>query len=406
MGTTQDPLQERRGCAAPGLRPASLAGVRRSTRVGAAVVVCACVAALGAVAGGAVAQGPFEELERVQSAQGDVAAQIEAQNAEVNALIAQEAQVREREAAIADELSAAQARLDEATAEVEREREHLADVRERLRRARELLGQTLVAIYKSPQPDTLSVILESSSWSEVVAQAEYVDRVQEYDEDVIARVRELAAEVEATVERLRAARERIEQERDEVARRRDQVAAAREQIEDRHAELVAARAERRETLAALESRERELQKQIEPSAAPPGGATAKLVDGLAVAPANAPLAVKGAIEAANRIVGLPYTWGGGHGSFEDSGYDCSGAISYALHGGGFLSSPLDSTGLSTWGSPGAGNWITVYANSGHAYAVIAGLRFDTSGTVGGSGPSWSAEMRSSAGFVARHPDGY
>jgi hypothetical protein len=125
-----------------------------------------------------------------------------------------------------------------------------------------------------------------------------------------------------------------------------------------------------------------------------------------VAPANAPPAVKGAIEAANRIVGLPYTWGGGHGSFEDSGYDCSGAVSYALHGGGFLSSPLDSTGLTTWGSPGAGNWITVYANSGHAYAMIAGLRFDTSGTVGGSGPSWSAEMRSSAGFVARHPDGY
>jgi peptidoglycan hydrolase CwlO-like protein len=389
-----------------------LAGVRRSTRVGAALVLAGWLVALVAVTGAANAQAPTElqskvdELEGVQSAQGDVAAAIERHNAEVNALIAREAEVRDREDAVAEELSAAQARLDEATAEVKRERAHLAEVRERLSRARELLGATLVAIYKSPQPDTLSVILESSSWSDVLAQAEYVDRVHEYDEDVIARVEELAAEVEATVERLRAARERIEDERDTVAERRDEVAAARREIESRHAELVAARAERREALRALESRERKLQKQIEPSAAPPGGGTAKLVDGLAVAPSSAPPAVKSAIEAANRIVGRPYTWGGGHGSFEDSGYDCSGAVSYALHGGGFLSSPLDSTGLTTWGSPGAGSWITVYANSGHTYAVIAGLRFDTSGTVGGSGPSWSAEMRSSAGFVARHPDGY
>ena len=380
--------------------------------MGAALVLAGWLVALVAVTGAANAQAPTElqskvdELEGVQSAQGDVAAAIERHNAEVNALIAREAEVRDREDAVAEELSAAQARLDEATAEVKRERAHLAEVRERLSRARELLGATLVAIYKSPQPDTLSVILESSSWSDVLAQAEYVDRVHEYDEDVIARVEELAAEVEATVERLRAARERIEDERDTVAERRDEVAAARREIESRHAALVAARAERREVLRALESRERKLQKQIEPSAAPPGGDTATLVDGLAVAPSSAPPAVKSAIEAANRIVGRPYTWGGGHGSFEDSGYDCSGAVSYALHGGGFMSSPLDSTGLTTWGSPGPGNWITVYANSGHTYAVIAGLRFDTSGTVGGSGPSWSAEMRSSAGFVARHPDGY
>ena len=89
---------------------------------------------------------------------------------------------------------------------------------------------------------------------------------------------------------------------------------------------------------------------------------------------------------------MPYVWGGGHGSFESSGYDCSGAVSYALNGGGFLSSPLDSTGFTYWGESGAGNWITVYANSGHVYAVIAGLRWDTSGT-DGSGPSWSTARR-------------
>ena len=93
----------------------------------------------------------------------------------------------------------------------------------------------------------------------------------------------------------------------------------------------------------------------------------------------------GDLGAANSIATTPYIWGGGHGSFSSSGYDCSGAVSFALHGGGFLSSPLDSTGLETWGVPGPGRWITVYANSGHAWMMIAGLAFDT---VGGPGPRW------------------
>jgi peptidoglycan hydrolase CwlO-like protein len=338
-------------------------------------------------------QQKVDELEGVQAQQGDLEAEIERQNAEVNELIAQEAAVREREAAVAEELSATQARLDEATAEVERERAHLVELRARLERARRLLADLLVRIYKTGSPDTLSVILESHSWSDVLAQAEYLDRIQEYDESVIARVETLAAEVESIVERLEATRDRIAEDRDAIAAQREELASARGEIEAQHADLVAARAARRESLQALRAREQDLQKEIEPSAAPPGGQTATLVNGRAIPPANAPVAVRSAIEAGNRIIGLPYVWGGGHGSFESSGYDCSGTVSYALHGGGFLSSPLDSS-------------VTVYASSGHAYVVIAGLRLDTSGTVGGSGPSWSTEMRSSSGFVARHPDGY
>jgi len=393
---------------------------RRVACVLALVLVALC--AFATFGGRAPAQDPTElqqkvdELEGVQAQQGDLEAEIERQNAEVNELIAQEAAMREREAAVADELSATQARLDEATAEVERERAHLVELRARLERSRRLLAKLLVGIYKTGSPDTLSVILESHSWSDVLAQAEYLDRIQEYDESVIARVETLAAEVESIVERLEATRDRIAEDRDAIAEQRDELASARGEIEAQHADLVAARAERRESLQALQARERDLQKkiessaalqkEIEPSAAPPGGQTATLVNGRAIPPANAPVAVRSAIEAGNRIVGLPYVWGGGHGSFESSGYDCSGTVSYALHGGGFLSSPLDSSGLTTWGSPGPGSWITVYASSGHAYVVIAGLRLDTSGTVGGSGPSWSTEMRSSSGFVARHPDGY
>jgi Putative peptidoglycan binding domain len=129
-------------------------------------------------------------------------------------------------------------------------------------------------------------------------------------------------------------------------------------------------------------------------------------DGHATAPASAPAEVRAVIDAANRIVGKPYKYGGGHARWEDSGYDCSGSESYALHGGGFVSSPLTSTGFETWGSSGPGTWITSYANSGHSFMVVAGLRFDTGWNNAGKGPRWSAEMRPTDGYVVRHPAGF
>lgn len=140
------------------------------------------------------------------------------------------------------------------------------------------------------------------------------------------------------------------------------------------------------------------------ASAPPGRAL--LVGGRAVAPVDAPAAVKRVIAAANRIRTKPYVWGGGHGRWWDRGYDCSGAVSYALHGGELLDSPLPSGPMMRWGSPGRGRWITVYAHGGHAFAVIAGLRWDTSGNTRGTGPRWHADMASTRGFVARHPTGY
>lgn len=124
----------------------------------------------------------------------------------------------------------------------------------------------------------------------------------------------------------------------------------------------------------------------------------------AIAPADAPQRVKDAIAAANRITRKPYRYGGGHGSFEDSGYDCSGGISYALRGARVLRSPLDSTSFMSWGSSGPGRWITVYANPGHAYVMIAGLRFDTSGR-GEEGPRWRPERTTTSGYRVRHPAG-
>lgn len=137
--------------------------------------------------------------------------------------------------------------------------------------------------------------------------------------------------------------------------------------------------------------------------AAPVGRAKLLANGLAVAPSDAPQEVKDVIEAANEIATKPYVYGGGHGKWNDRGYDCSGSVSYALHGGGLLDSSMPSGGFMNWEASGKGKWITTYAHGSHMYMVVAGLRFDTSG----ADPSrWQSDMRSSSGFTVRHPAGF
>ena len=129
--------------------------------------------------------------------------------------------------------------------------------------------------------------------------------------------------------------------------------------------------------------------------------------GRAIPPPGAPPAVVAAIEAGNAIHKRPYVWGGGHASFDSRGYDCSGSVSYVLHAAGLLTSPLPSGPLMSWGLPGKGYWITVMANPSHAYAVIAGLRWDTSAYgSGGNGPRWRHTKRKPRDFAIRHYSGY
>jgi peptidoglycan hydrolase-like protein with peptidoglycan-binding domain len=127
-------------------------------------------------------------------------------------------------------------------------------------------------------------------------------------------------------------------------------------------------------------------------------------DGLAIAPATAPDPVKAIIAAGNQIASKPYKYGGGHGKWNDSGYDCSGSVSYALHGAGLLDQALASGDFESWGDAGPGQWVTIYAKASHAYMVVAGIRFDTSGRTKNN-TRWQADMRSADGYVARHPAG-
>lgn len=138
----------------------------------------------------------------------------------------------------------------------------------------------------------------------------------------------------------------------------------------------------------------------------PGDRARLAANGLAIAPENAPEAVKRVIAAGNRIAKTPYKWGGGHGSWNDSGYDCSGSVSYALRGGGLIKSSAPSYGYYSYGESGPGKWITIYTNAGHMYMTVAGLRFDTSGRSSDTSSRWQREMRSNSGFRVRHPAGY
>lgn len=158
-----------------------------------------------------------------------------------------------------------------------------------------------------------------------------------------------------------------------------------------------------------QDQEREEAPAIESSGARPtvAGSRAVLRNGIAYAPARAPQNVKNAIWAVNTLRRKPYVWGGGHGSFNDYGYDCSGTVSFALHSAGLIGSPMPSSDLMRYGERGRGRWITVYSRSGHTFAVIAGLRLDTTDfrRGGNEGPRWHEDLRDTRGYAERHPAG-
>jgi peptidoglycan hydrolase CwlO-like protein len=413
---------------------------RRALSFGAVLLAALCVVAL--MLSSTAPAASLEEkrdatqskLNEVEANTGALADTIAAENAEIDTMIGEVSALRQQQEAVEAQLAAKEEELEAATKALRDEREHLVEVRAQLTRALGALRERLVSIYEAGSPDVLNAIIESENWSSMAAQTEYLNRIQSYDNAVVGRVKGLRNEVQSAVGRLTSTRERIEGARNSIAATEQEVAAAKEAAEARFAELQTAQANRRATMDALESKEQALSdnlssisEQIAQQRAAEAAANAEasgivteaagefpaplnagesvgfISESEASAPESAPEQVKGAVAAANAIAMTPYIWGGGHGSFESSGYDCSGAVSYALHGGGLLESPLDSTGLETWGEAGPGKWITVYANAEHAWMIIGGLAFDT---VGGPGPRWhSSPVDSPEGFIARHPPG-
>lgn len=148
-----------------------------------------------------------------------------------------------------------------------------------------------------------------------------------------------------------------------------------------------------------------LKEQKKNSKVASGDSVQLLSDGSAVAPLGAPDSVNAVVAAGNAIKNYPYIWGGGHGSFQANGYDCSGSVSYALKAANLVNEPMVSGAFENWGEPGPGKWITVYANAGHVFMIVGGMRFDTSFRDGPYGSRWQSAKRGMGGFVVRHPAG-
>ena len=375
-----------------------------------ALAVLAGVLGLALLAGDRSSAQTSAELDHVRAEQDDVRDRLTEQNAAIDALIGEVSALRVQEDKVAAELAEQEEKLAAERAELADARAFLAATRRKLDRSLVELEDLLVSIYRYGQPDMATLLLESDGIDQLSRTKTYLDSIRDYETGVVVRVRDLRVAAADTVTAIEATVERMEVARQAIAERQQDLAASRAELEEREAALQAAQDERREQLSELQGDERDLVRALstpDPAPAPPADGSAPAPESAPVPPPPAdaggvPEAVQNAIAAADSISGTPYLWGGGHGSFESSGYDCSGAVSYALHGGGFLSTPLDSTGFMTWGEPGPGKWITVYSNPGHAYIVLNGQRFDTSG---GAGPRWQGP-RDPAGFVATHPPGY
>jgi len=313
--------------------------------------------------------------------------------------------------AVEAQLTARRARLLAVGRELIATRDRLLRLENRMREATKALAANLLHDYQTPKPDLVSVVSQADSFADLLELREFLARIARRDADILDNARSTRVQVSHEADRLVVLQERNRKLAAEIARRRDHADAVKTAIAGIRARQQARRNGKAAQLRAVESqisairarqraearRAARLQRQ-----APAGIRLA--AGGTASPPAGAPDAVAKVIAAGNAIAGLPYSYGGGHASFQASAYDCSGSISYALAAAGLVSSPMASTGFMSWGEPGPGRWITVYANAGHAFMVVGGWRFDTSALSGG-GTRWTRAMRPTGGFVARHPPG-
>ena len=302
------------------------------------------------------------------------------------------------------------ARVQEREADLQATQEELIHARIRLtmlqRReaaAKRELAANLVESYKSGRPQLVTIVFSSNSFGDLFDRLEFVKRASESNAKIVERTRVAKAETAVQEQSLERLRTRYSELAKAAVADRDRADVVRNALLDREAAQLVRLNGATSRLAAVRTRIRRIQRAQAAAARRAATAASATDEAPAIAPGAGGDVVGRVIAAANEIASTPYVYGGGHGG-ASGGYDCSGSISYALAAGGLLSSPLDSTGFMSWGAPGPGSRITVYANSGHAFMVVDGRRFDTSALSGG-GTRWTSESRSTAGFVARHPPG-
>ncbi len=351
------------------------------------------------------------QIDSSRSSASSLRSAIASETARIRQTAGGLAAAQQRLASIQQQLSAREAQLRSVQSSLLAARDRLVELENRLQQSSSALAANLRAAYESGRPDLMSVILEAHGFSDLLERVNFMQRIGHQDAQIVGDTRTARAAVSRQATALAALEQRDRTLTQQILGQRNQVAAIHAALLNRQIQQLGARAANAGKLTALNSRLHQLEARAAAQARAALAAGNAAVGGIAVdtggmvqPPPGAPAAIAQVIAAGNAIATLPYIWGGGHGSFHASGYDCSGSVSYALAAAGLLSSPLDSTGFESWGDPGPGRWITVYANAGHAFMVVAGWRFDTVALASG-GTRWSQSMASTGGFVARHPPG-
>ena len=363
-----------------------------------ALVTCAVVALL-VLAGARTADADLQSKINAKSSRAEaLRAAVAAETSKIRASSRGIARAQRRLSKLRAQTSAQQAELKAVEQALARARDRLTRLVNRQREATDALRANLQTAYRNPQPDIVSVIVSAEGFTDLLERAEFYKRIARQNARIMDVARTTRAEVAEQTNRLA----KIQVREQAVAVRLDrkrrsaqalQTALLRER-EKRLARSSFKRAELRDVQSQLARLRRRLERQARAGIRTNAG-------GLAQPPAGAPPQIGLVMAAGNAIAGLPYQYGGGHGSFKANAYDCSGSVSYALAAAGLVNSPMASGPFMSWGDPGPGKWITVYANAGHAFMVVAGWRFDTSAL--GTGTRWTRSMRGTGGFVARHP---
>jgi peptidoglycan hydrolase CwlO-like protein len=391
----------------------------RPHRLTRAVVAAAASAALLGTGLTAPSSGDLQsQITGTQSAAAALRAQIAADSRQIAGTSDGVARAEARLSSIQDRLNARVAELKSVQAQLLAARNHLVDLENRLHAATTALSANLVAGYEGNQPDLVSVILSSKGFGDLLNQMGFMARVAHQDANILKFTRAARAEVSRQATSLEGLESRDHTLANQVLTQRNQAAALRtallhQQIaeETKRANTTARYDAVKGHLGSLQAQLNTMEKRAAEAAtraAATGNANVSGIPvntaGMVQPPAGAPEAVRQVIAAGNAIATLPYIYGGGHASFHADGYDCSGSVSYALAAAGLVSSPMVSGDFESWGAPGPGRWITIYANAGHVWMDVAGWRFDTV-ALAESGTRWARGGGEFSDMVVRHPAG-
>jgi cell wall-associated NlpC family hydrolase len=357
--------------------------------------------------GALLASGPFASgqagLDSERQAAERLRAAIGAETARITATAAGLAQAQRRLGVLDARARARQTQLASAQDRLIRSRIRLSRLQRREATAKRTLSDNLVAQYKAGKPQLVTIVFNATSFEDLYRQLEVLKRLSRNYARVIEDTRDARDRVAGETRRLEGLRTRYSRLAKAALEDRDRADALRGALLARREHQLRRRAGVAQQLAAVRGRITRLERAQAAAARRAAQAASATSYAPRVTGGNRGAVVARVVAAASQIATTPYAWGGGHGG-TSAGYDCSGSVSYALAAGGLLSSPLDSSGFMSWGAPGRGSRITVYANAGHAFMVVDGRRFDTSALSGG-GTRWTSAARSTAGFVARHPPG-